>query len=128
MRHQQRIPKKKLTEKKESSERINKMRVLRRRRGKMGADKEPHVPVILVDEKNEKDFQSTKIKDTGNLNIILWYCSWSKIQVLIGLVVNRCWEKVQKMCIHVSEGLLPNYRIKKIVAWKGSGLKGKGLS
>lgn len=75
MRHQQRILKKKLTEKKESSERINKKRVLRRRRGKMGANKEPHVPVILVDEKNEKDFQSTKTKDTVNLNIILWYGS-----------------------------------------------------
>ena len=50
----------------------------------MGTDKEPNVPVIQVDEKNEKDFQSTKIKDTVNLNIIFWYYSWSKIQVLIG--------------------------------------------
>lgn len=41
----------------------------------MGANEEPHVPVILVDEKNEKDFQSTKTKDTVNLNIILWYGS-----------------------------------------------------
>lgn len=73
----------------------------------------------------KKDFQSKKkkkIKDTINLNLIFWHCSWSKTQVLIGLVVNRCWERVQKMNIYVSEGLFPNYRIKKIVALKGKEL------
>lgn len=38
----------------------------------MGADKEPNDIGI---RKNEKYFQSTKIKDTANLSVIFWYCS-----------------------------------------------------
>lgn len=84
MRHQQRILRKKLTEKKESSERINKKKVLRRRRGKMGTDKEPNVPVIPIDEKKWKRFPKYKNQGHCSLDIIFWYYSWSKIQVLIG--------------------------------------------
>lgn len=62
----------------------------------MGTDKEPNVPVILIDEKKWKRFPKYKTQGHCNLDIIFWYYSWSKIQVLIGYVVNRCWERVQK--------------------------------
>lgn len=43
--------------------------------------REPNAPVILVDEKNEKDSQR-KLKDTVNLNIIFWHVVEEKFKFL----------------------------------------------
>lgn len=49
--------------------------------GKWVQTREPNSPVILVDEKNEKDSQR-KLKDTVNLNIIFWHVVEEKFKFL----------------------------------------------
>lgn len=44
----------------------------------MGAEKRAKCSSDTGRLKNEKDFETKKIKDIDNLNIILWYGNWSK--------------------------------------------------
>lgn len=96
MRHHQIILRKNVAKKKEKKRRVT-LELMKREYYK-GEENwvqmtELHGPVKLMDEKM-RDVQSRKIRRTANLNIIFWHCDRSKIQVLMGEVVNKYWERV----------------------------------